>query len=121
LTVEVGVVLDHEEAQGSFLRLAGDMKLATRRVNSRSGHFATTTEKSQHIDEFLVMPTQAGANHVGVLALLAKQFDGLTERYCAFGGNRGALLSLGQTCCVMRHGVGRKRWRVEDTKRQERQ
>jgi hypothetical protein len=95
------------------------MKLATRRVNGRSSHFATTPEKSQHIDEFLVVPTQAGANHVRVLALLAKQFDGLTERNCAFGGNLGALLSLGQACSAMRQRIGCKRRRTVGTKLQE--
>ena len=70
LAVEIGVVLDHEEAQGIILRSAAGMILAAGGVNGCVDHFATAAKQSQHIDEFLVVPAQAGADHFGVFAVL---------------------------------------------------
>jgi hypothetical protein len=56
-----------------------------------------------------------------VSALLAKQFDGLTKRNGAFGGNRDALLGLGQTRVVMRQRICRKRQRAVGANQQESQ
>ena len=60
LAVEVGIVLDHEEAQGILLRSAAGMILAINGVNGHADHFATAAEQSQHIDEFPVVAAKAG-------------------------------------------------------------
>ena len=97
LAIEVGIVLDHEEAQGIILHSRADMKLATHRINRCFDHFATTAKQSQHIDEFLVTPAQARPHHFGVFTVLAERFDGLPERNCKIGIDRGALFGLGET------------------------
>src|SRR5690348_39201 len=96
LAIEIGVILDHEEAQGIFLRLAAGMILTIYGVNSRVDHFATAAEQSQYIDEFTVVSAKVGTNNFGILAMFAQKFDGLGQRNCLVCGNRGALFGLGQ-------------------------
>ena len=110
LAIEVGIVLDHEEAQGIILHSRAGMKLATDGVNGCVDHFATAAKQSQHIDEFLVAPAQARPHHLGVFAVLAQRFDGLGERNRPIGIDRGALFGLGETGVVAGSvgGDGRK-------------
>ena len=105
LAVEIGVVLDHEEAQGLVLRSAADMKLTIRGVNSCTDHFATAAEQSQHVDEFIVVPAELGADDFRVLAVFSQRFDGLRQRNRLVGGDRGALFGLGEAGIAVR-GVG---------------
>ena len=72
LAIEIGVVLDHEEAQSLVLRLAAGMKLAIHGVNSRVDHFATAAEQSQHVDELIVLSAEASTHNFGVFAMLAQ-------------------------------------------------
>ena len=51
LAVEIGVVLDDEQAQGGVLRSAPVDKLAIGGVNGLADHFATARQQSQHIDQ----------------------------------------------------------------------
>ena len=96
LAVEIGVVLDHEEAQSIVLRLAAGMKLTIHGVNSRADHFATAAEQSQHIDEFVVVPAELGADDFRVLAVFSQRFDGLRQRNRMVGSDRGTLFGLGE-------------------------
>jgi poly-beta-hydroxyalkanoate depolymerase len=57
LAIKVGVVLDHEEAQGTILQSRAGMVLAVYGVNGNVNHFATAAKQSQYIHEFLVLPT----------------------------------------------------------------
>jgi hypothetical protein len=54
LTIKVGVVLDHEEAQGIILHSRTGMKLATDGINRCFDYFATTAKQSQYIGELVV-------------------------------------------------------------------
>ncbi len=56
LAIKVGIVLDHEEAQGIILHSRAGMVLAIYGVNGNVDHFATAAKQSQHIHEFLVLP-----------------------------------------------------------------
>ena len=78
------------------------MVLAVDCVNSRGDHFATTAEQSQHIDQLLVVPAQAGANNLGILTVFPQQFYGLSKGDRLVGGNSSALLRLGQACAAVR-------------------
>ena len=75
LAIEIRIVLDHEEAQGIILHSWAGMILAADGVNGCVDHFATAAKQSQHIDEFLVLPAQACADHFGVPAVLAQDFE----------------------------------------------
>jgi hypothetical protein len=77
------------------------MILAADGVNGCIDHFATAAKQSQHIDEFLVLPAQACADHFGVPAVLAQNFKSLGERNRPVGINRGALFGLGETKAVL--------------------
>jgi len=96
LAIEIGVILDYEEAQGIFLRLAAGIILAVYGVNSCIDYFATATEQSQYIDEFTVVPAKMGTNNFRIFAMFAQEFDGLGQRNCLVRGNRSALFGLGQ-------------------------
>lgn len=82
------------------------MVLAVDCVNSRGDHFATTAEQSQHIDQLLVVPAQAGANNLGILTVFPQQFYGLSKGNRLVGGDSSALLRLGQARAAVRR-VGR--------------
>ena len=72
LAIEIGVVLDHEEAQGLVLRSAADMKLTIHGINGCTDHFATAAEQSQHVDELVVVPAELGADDFRVLAVFSR-------------------------------------------------
>ena len=104
LAIEIGVVLDDEEAQWLFLRteqsLAPVDNLAIGGVNCRDGHFAVAREHSQHIDEAVAALAELGPDHIGPLPVLAQNLDGIGERDSAVSGNRGALFELVQAGAV---------------------
>jgi hypothetical protein len=77
LTIEIWIILDHEETHGLFLRCATELDFAVHCIDGRGDYFATTAEQSQHIDQFLVMPAQPGADDFGILPVFPKIFNGL--------------------------------------------
>jgi hypothetical protein len=111
LAVEIGIVLDHEEAQSLVLRLAAGIKLTIHGVNSRADHFATAAEQSQHIDEFVVVPAELGANDFRMLAVFTQGFDGLGQGNRMIGRNRSTLFGLGEAGSAV-WGVGSQGWQA---------
>jgi hypothetical protein len=105
LAIKVGIVLDHEEAQGIILHSRAGMKLPADGINGCLDHFATAAQQSQYIDEFVVAPAQARAHHFRVFAVLAEQFDGLGQRNGSTRIHRGALFRSGETGLIV-GGVG---------------
>ena len=91
LAIQVGIVLDHEEAQGSILHSRAGIELAIYGINGHVNHSATAAEQSQHIDEFVVLSAEASAHHFGVFTVLAQRFDGLAQRNRLVVVNGGAL------------------------------
>jgi hypothetical protein len=106
LAIKVGIILDHEEAQGIILHSRAGMVLTIYGVNCNVDYFATAAKQSQHIHEFLVLPAQASPYDFGVLAVLAQRFDGLAERNSPVVVNRGALFVSCETRAVL-GGLGR--------------
>jgi hypothetical protein len=77
------------------------MKLTVSGVDDCADHFATAAEQSQHVDQFIVIPAELGADHLGMPAVFPQGLDRLSERDRVAGRNRGTLLDLGQARTVL--------------------
>ena len=86
--------------KGQIDSLAPVDKLAIRGVNYRAGHFAIAREHNQHIDEVAVALAELGADHIGALASLPQDLDGIGKPDSAVIGNRRALFDLVQASAI---------------------
>jgi hypothetical protein len=87
------------------------MKLTIHGVNSCADYFATAAEQSQHIDEFVVVPADLGADDLRVLTVFSQRFDGLSQGNRLIGRDRGSLFGLGKAGTTVR-SFGSHGWRA---------
>ena len=90
LAVEIGVVLDDEQAQRliSPLELAPVDNVAVCGVNGHAAHFATAREQSQYVVETFAMPAEPGAHQLGAPPVRMQGLDGLRQRDGPVFGDR---------------------------------
>jgi hypothetical protein len=100
LAIEVGVVLDDEQAQSGELRSMSADKLAIGGINTLADHFAIAEEQSQHIDEALAAPAQPGPQQLAPAAVLARRCDGVGKRNRPVASDGGALLRLAEAVAM---------------------